>query len=56
MQPQIQTGSISLQLKYCERCGGLWVKPIALDAIVCERCRQQLQQSAILRGNWRHAL
>ena len=29
---------IQLELKYCERCGGLWLRPRGSDVILCEAC------------------
>jgi len=31
-------GSIQLELKYCERCGGLWLRPTESDLIFCAAC------------------
>ena len=27
-----------LELKYCERCGGLWLRPIRTETIYCASC------------------
>jgi hypothetical protein len=32
---------IELGLKYCERCGGLFLRPIADDAVHCATCRSR---------------
>ncbi len=29
---------IRLQLKYCERCGGLWLRGVGTDAVFCRPC------------------
>jgi hypothetical protein len=29
---------IQLELKYCERCGGLWLRPRGSEVVVCRRC------------------
>ena len=29
---------IQLELKYCERCGGLWLRPHGSDLVFCQRC------------------
>lgn len=34
--------SIQLELKYCERCGGLWLRPGGSDLIFCRRCARNL--------------
>lgn len=42
-----QDTQIELGLKYCERCGGLFLRPVADDTIHCATCRARL---AVLRG------
>lgn len=32
-----------VQLKVCEGCGGLWVKPAALGGVYCDRCYGRLK-------------
>lgn len=27
-----------VELKYCERCGGLWLRPLGLQEIYCPTC------------------
>jgi Zn-finger nucleic acid-binding protein len=29
---------VQLELKYCERCGGLWVREMGIDEIYCATC------------------
>jgi Zn-finger nucleic acid-binding protein len=31
-------GVIQLELKYCERCGGLWLRPRGSEVVFCNRC------------------
>jgi Zn-finger nucleic acid-binding protein len=31
-------GSVQMELKYCERCGGLWLRPTDSDLIFCAAC------------------
>jgi hypothetical protein len=38
---------VSVELKYCERCGGLWLRRPGQDVVYCERCRAQ--RAALLR-------
>ena len=38
----IERGSIQLELKYCERCGGLWLRLKGSDAIFCAGCAKSL--------------
>jgi len=33
---------ISVELKYCERCGGLWLRPLKNDESYCEGCRAMM--------------
>ena len=35
----IEQGEVAVELKYCERCGGLWLRPTHDDESYCERCR-----------------
>jgi Zn-finger nucleic acid-binding protein len=30
---------IQVELKYCERCGGLWLRPQRTDGVFCASCR-----------------
>lgn len=34
----VETRGIALELKYCERCGGLWLRPRGSDLIFCAGC------------------
>jgi Zn-finger nucleic acid-binding protein len=38
MKSRAATKEISLELKYCERCGGLWLRPAGGDQIYCRVC------------------
>jgi len=33
-----------LELKYCERCGGLWLRPVGGGQIYCAGCAGQMLQ------------
>ena len=33
---------IQVELKYCERCGGLWLRPEGTDEVYCASCHLQL--------------
>src|SRR5690242_9908734 len=35
----IEEGDVLVELKYCERCGGLWLRRHASDESYCEGCR-----------------
>ena len=32
----------SLELKYCERCGGLWLRPVNSGQIYCVSCSREM--------------
>jgi hypothetical protein len=32
------SGAIQLELKYCERCGTLWLRPKESDLVFCASC------------------
>ena len=34
---------IQMELKYCERCGGLWLRPAGTDGVYCAGCRVCLE-------------
>jgi len=34
----IKNEGIQLDLKYCERCGGLWLRPYGTDGVYCAAC------------------
>ena len=49
---------VFLELKYCERCGGLWLRPRDCEDVFCATCSAQmaeLRQSA-RKHNLRFAL
>ena len=31
----IEAGAIQLELRYCERCGALWLRPSGSDLVFC---------------------
>jgi hypothetical protein len=49
------TASIQLELKYCERCGGLWLRPHANEGVYCRACTVILQDfpKVRLRPPWK---
>jgi hypothetical protein len=32
------------ELKYCERCGGLWVRPVGGEQVYCVGCARQMAE------------
>jgi len=40
---------IELELKYCERCGGLWLRPRGADGVYCPPCLSKMVRPVIPR-------
>ncbi len=40
---------VQLELKYCERCGGLWIRALNSAIIYCAPCAIEMAQVAIPR-------
>jgi hypothetical protein len=38
------TSELCFELKYCERCGGLWLRPVAGGQIYCVACGRQMAE------------
>lgn len=38
----IEQDDVVVELKYCERCGGLWLRPLKNDESYCAGCRAAL--------------
>ncbi len=36
---RMESPQIQVVLKYCERCGGLWLRPQGADGVYCAGCR-----------------
>ncbi len=43
----IRQEEVAVELKYCERCGGLWLRRQGQEVVDCGRCRARL--AALLR-------
>ena len=43
------TYDVSLQLKYCERCGGLWLREPRSAAVYCRVCARKLADFPAVR-------
>jgi len=41
---------VYLELKYCERCGGLWLRRKGEADVYCEPCSLQWQEVAVLNN------
>jgi hypothetical protein len=35
---------LRFELKYCERCGGLWLRPVGGEQIYCAACWREMVQ------------
>jgi hypothetical protein len=35
---------VRVELKYCEHCGGLWVRERGAGVVYCEKCKAQLEE------------
>lgn len=44
MKERCSTESLSLELKYCERCGGLWLRPVGGQQAYCAGCARQMAE------------
>ena len=42
----------AVELKYCERCGGLWLRRPGQDLVYCARCRSQ--RASLLQSGRRY--
>jgi hypothetical protein len=40
---------IQLELKYCERCGGLWLRRQGTDKSYCARCSAEMPEFPLRR-------
>ncbi len=41
--PAVST-CIHFELKYCERCGSLWLRPCGADVIYCPACTRKIAE------------
>ena len=40
-QKDKESGEIRMELKYCERCGGLWIREGGVG-VYCDKCRSKI--------------
>ena len=33
-----------MELKYCERCGGLWIRPLGGEEVYCGKCAKAIEE------------
>jgi hypothetical protein len=36
--------AVRMELKYCEHCGSLWLRPSGTEAIYCENCQPKVAE------------
>jgi hypothetical protein len=36
------SGEVGMELKYCEHCGGLWVRERGTGTVYCDRCQAKV--------------
>jgi Zn-finger nucleic acid-binding protein len=41
---EIVQDEVQLELKYCERCGGLWLRPVHAADVFCARCAPEMAE------------
>ncbi len=39
---EVEGREVQVELKYCERCGGLWLRPQGADGVYCSGCQARL--------------
>ncbi|HUO25518.1 MAG TPA: hypothetical protein VMU61_07615 [Candidatus Aquilonibacter sp.] len=39
-----ERNELCLELKYCERCGGLWLRPVGGRQMFCVRCAGEMAE------------
>ena len=42
MKAIMEVGGVALELKYCERCGSLWLREEGAEEVFCEACVSKL--------------
>lgn len=40
---------VRLELKYCERCGGLWVRECGAGVVYCDNCQRNVADLPVAR-------
>ncbi len=40
------TSELQFELKYCERCGGLWLRPVGGPQVYCAGCARAMAAAA----------
>lgn len=50
MQEENDVGVLQVELKYCEACGGLWLRRLGSREVYCERCAARMNGIALGKG------
>jgi hypothetical protein len=40
---------VEMELKYCERCGGLWLRPVGEEEVYCATCVPKMAEFPLSR-------
>jgi Zn-finger nucleic acid-binding protein len=40
---EMEGEEMRVELKYCERCGGLWLRPQGTEGVYCGGCEERLE-------------
>lgn len=40
----VREGDVAVELKYCERCGGLWLRAAGNDGVHCRKCAVRMAE------------
>jgi hypothetical protein len=49
MQAMEPRSGVRMELKYCERCGGLWLRPAGSGSSYCESCAAAMAELPAVR-------
>jgi Zn-finger nucleic acid-binding protein len=39
-----ENNAMRMELKYCEHCGGLWLRPSGTEGVYCESCQPKIAE------------
>jgi hypothetical protein len=42
-------GTVGVELKYCEHCGGLWVRERGSGLVYCDKCRGKVEDLPMMK-------
>lgn len=44
MEQAVEEEAVKLELKYCEVCGGLWLRPSGAGSVYCRVCAKRMAE------------